>query len=178
MRNYFEFFDLPTSFQIDEAELKRRYYDNSKRYHPDFHTHADAARQAEMLEMASLNNEAWRTLANHESRTRHLLQLHGLMRDERQTPAMPPDFLMEVMEINEALMDLQMDPDPNNAERARQAIEALRAQLESEAESLKRQWQGPEDLQTLKKIEENFYKKRYLLRIDENLRNFAAHSDE
>lgn len=170
MRNYFEFFDLPTSFQIDEAELKRRYYDNSKRFHPDFHTRADAAQQAEMLEMASLNNQAWRTLADPESRTRHLLQLFGLMRDERQTPAMPPDFLMEVMEINEALMDLQMDPDPERAEGARQAVEVLRSQLESEAESLKRQWQGSEDLETLKKNRRKFLQKKIFA---SHLRKFA-----
>lgn len=178
MRNYFEFFGLPVSFQIDEEELKRRYYANSRRFHPDFHTRADADLQAEMLEMASLNNEAWRALSNPESRTRHLLQLHGLMRDESQTPPMSPDFLMEVMEINETLMDLQMEPDADKAAQARQSIENLRSQLENEARNLQARWSGPDDLETLKKIEEIFYKKRYLLRIDENLRTFAAHSNE
>ncbi|UOQ76423.1 DnaJ domain-containing protein [Hymenobacter sp. 5516J-16] len=35
--NYFEFYELPETFQPDEAALKRRYYALSREYHPDFH---------------------------------------------------------------------------------------------------------------------------------------------
>ena len=29
--NYFEFFDIPVAFQIDEEDLKKRFYANSKK---------------------------------------------------------------------------------------------------------------------------------------------------
>ena len=79
---YFEFYDRPISFRVDEAALRRTFLQNSRRYHPDFHTLADEAQQAEMLDRSTLNNEAFKTLSDPDRRIRYVLELKGLLGDE------------------------------------------------------------------------------------------------
>ena len=60
--NFFEFFKIPISLEPDLAELKRKYYLNSRKYHPDHFTMDSEEIQEEALEMSSLNNKAYKTL--------------------------------------------------------------------------------------------------------------------
>ncbi|HRD80271.1 MAG TPA: Fe-S protein assembly co-chaperone HscB, partial [Saprospiraceae bacterium] len=61
--NYFEFFRLPLSFQLDEEALRKAFYANSKKYHPDFYTLESEEKQTEILELSTINNQAYHTLA-------------------------------------------------------------------------------------------------------------------
>ncbi len=56
---YFEFYKIPLSFKVDKAALKRQFYALSKQYHPDFYTLASEEKQAEILELSTLNNKAY-----------------------------------------------------------------------------------------------------------------------
>ena len=64
--NHFEFFQLPEQFDVDTTLLKQRFLENSRKYHPDFHTLQDAAAQVKMLELATQNNLAYKTLQHME----------------------------------------------------------------------------------------------------------------
>ena len=105
MINYFEFYGIPESFNPDEALLKKQFYALSKQYHPDFYANDTPERQQEILELATINNKAYRTLANPNKRLQYILQQHGLV-NEGAKPQLPSDFLMEMMEINERLMEV------------------------------------------------------------------------
>ncbi len=172
--NYFEFYGIPVSFQVDEPALRRTYYANNKRYHPDFHTLSDPAQQAEMLELATLNNEAFQTLSDSDRRMRYVLQLHGLLQEEGQQ-TMAQDFLLEMMDINEALMELEFDFDPERYQATTQKVDQLErdlyAGIRPTLERYTPESGTPEDLQ---RVLEYFLKKRYLLRIRENLSKFAT----
>ncbi len=171
--NYFEFFNIPVSFQVDQDALRRRFYENSKKYHPDFHTLANAAQQADMLEKSTLNNEAYQTLSDPDRRMRYVLQLNGLLPEEGQQ-TVPQDFLLDMMAINEGLMELELDFDPDryqtllaeleNLENT--LLESIRPLLETSSET------GP-DKPALHAVLDYYFKKRYLLRIRENLSKFA-----
>ena len=100
--NYFEFYDIPISFKIDAAALKRTFYRLSKKYHPDFFTQESEEKQAEILQLSSLNNEAYQTLSNFDRRMKYVLDLKGVLAEEGQNQ-IPQAFLMEMMEINEGL---------------------------------------------------------------------------
>ena len=106
--NYFELYDIPESFEIDQAALKRKFLELSKKYHPDFHTLNDEGEQEDALKMSVLNNEAYKTLKNKELLTAYILELNGITLGDNDS--IPQDFLMEMMDINERLMDVQMDP--------------------------------------------------------------------
>lgn len=167
--NYFEFYDIPVSFQVDESELRRIYYRNSKQYHPDFHTLADEGRQAEMLELSTLNNKAWKTLSDPDARMRYILEIKGLL-NESDTPALPQTFLMDMMDINENLMELEFDFDATRYAQTLNAVDALEKELNDDIRPL---LDASGSLQNLQQVRDFYLKKRYLLRIRENLSKFA-----
>ena len=171
--NYFEFFELPVSPNIDEEALKRRFIVNSKKYHPDFYTLSGPDEQDEALERSTLNNQAFRVLSDPDQRLRYLLELRGALAEEGQNQV-PQDFLMEMMEINEALMELEFEDDPN----IRQKVEGLVDQLEMDLHGtiqpvLDRYEDKTAGEAELSALRDYYLKRRYVLRIRENLSNFA-----
>lgn len=172
--NYFEFFGLPISFQIDLAELQRRFYKNSRQYHPDFHTLDSEAEQEKMLELSTWNNQAWKNLSDPDWRIRYVLEIKGLLGDETNQPPLPQDFLMEMMDINEGLMELEFDFDAEKYTATQQAVKSLENELETDIRPVLAVWTEAEGTaQQLLQARDFYLKKRYLLRIRENLAKFA-----
>jgi molecular chaperone HscB len=104
--DYFEVFGLPRKLSLDLQELQRRFYDLSRRHHPDFHQTADAEAQAAVLEASALVNRAYRTLRDPISRVEYLIALEEgrEIREETSAKPKPPmDLLEEMLEVQEAL---------------------------------------------------------------------------
>ena len=175
--DYFEFYGLPETFQPDAAALKSKYYALSREYHPDFHATASSERQQQILQLATLNTNAYRTLADADLRMAYILGRHGLLEEGKQE--LPPDFLMEVMELNEQLMELQFEPDPEAVQRVEHETQALTQTLEAGIAPVLAGYERlPADVrpQALQQIRTYYLKKRYLLRIHESLTKFATRS--
>lgn len=106
--NYFEVFGLERRLAIDLADLQRRFYELSRRHHPDFHQGAAPAEQARALEASALVNAAYRTLRDPVARVEYLVRLEeGRETREGATakPQAPPALLREMFEIQEALQE-------------------------------------------------------------------------
>jgi molecular chaperone HscB len=163
--NYFEFFGIAPAPRIDQAELKRKFYANSRNFHPDFHTLSDEAAQEDALEKSTLNNQAYKTLMNDDQRLQHLLDINGALGEEG-TNQVPQDFLLEIMEVNEALMELEFEEDPALKTKVNGLIDQLESDLEKEVDKLVNHYDqatvSPEELSLLK---DYYLKKRYLLRL-------------
>ncbi|TYZ07614.1 DnaJ domain-containing protein [Hymenobacter lutimineralis] len=175
--NYFDFYKLPESFLPDTAALKRQYYAYSREYHPDFHANAPAEHQAEILRLATLNTDAYRTLSDPDSRMAYILQSHGLLEEGKQD--LPSDFLMEMMELNEQLMELEFAPDGATLRRVEAEVNTLTEVLDAGIEPVLAGYETlPVDKQpqALKQVRTYYLKKRYLLRIRESLAKFAPRS--
>ncbi len=178
MTDYFAFYGLPESFRPDEAALKRLYYAKSRETHPDFHATSSPDNQAEMLRQATLNTDAYRTLAHPDQRMAYLLRQHGLL-EEGKHEALPPDFLMDVMDLNEQLMELETTPDPTLHAAVAAEVTNLADTLEAGIEPLLAGYATlPADHRpaALQQIRTYYLKKRYLLRIQQQLATFAARS--
>jgi len=171
--NYFDFFNLPVSFLLDEAALKRKYYANSKKYHPDFYTLESEKKQAEILEQSTFNNQAYKTLADFDLRMKYILDLKEVLAEEGKNQ-IPQEFLMEMMEINESLMELEFDFDSKTYESV---LLQLNQQKENAYQNIAPILEHYDDkkvtFEELKKVKNYYLKKRYLLRIRENLSKFA-----
>jgi molecular chaperone HscB len=166
---YFEFYGIPVSFQVDEPALKKQYYANSKKFHPDFHSLESEEKQQWALEQSTLNNQAYITLSDPDKRMEYVLELKAL-----PTATLPPDFLMEMMDINEAIMDLQMDFDAERWQSTINQVQDIDNQLLKSVEhTLKTYTDNGENETDLKNVQNYFLKKKYLLRIKENLSTFA-----
>lgn len=122
-RNYFDLFGFPVGFDIDAGALAARYRDLARQLHPDrFATASDQERRLSM-QMTALVNEAFQTLKDPVRRARYLLSLAGVSADEQTDTAMDPAFLMEQMELREALAEVRDLDEPHTrlAELASQA---------------------------------------------------------
>lgn len=62
---FFELFDLPVNFQLDEQLLVERYREIQKRVHPDHHANASENEKLLSVQAASEVNDAFQTLKNH-----------------------------------------------------------------------------------------------------------------
>jgi molecular chaperone HscB len=106
--DHFEVFGLPRQLGIDTAELQRKFYELSRRGHPDFHQRESPERQAEILEASARLNAAYRALRDPLARIEYLVRLEE-GRDTREgatvKPKAPPELLAEMFEIQEALQE-------------------------------------------------------------------------
>lgn len=176
MVNYFELYDLEVSFNPDKDLIKKKYYELSRKYHPDRFTLASTEEQAEALKMSSLNNEAYKALKNEDATMAYILKLNNLLEEEEKYN-LPPDFLMEMMDLNEQISELEMDAADDNIQK--QAQEALNVQMElwqKQVSPLVQRFEdGDKTEDLLKQIKDFYFRKKYLLRIRERMNTFAAH---
>jgi len=91
---------------IETDELQRRYYDLSRRLHPDRFQTGSAEEQRASVRASALLNDAFRTLKDVESRGRWWLERAGdsLGRENNQVP---PRLAAEVFEVQEKLAELR-----------------------------------------------------------------------
>lgn len=171
--NYFEFYDIPESFEIDAAQLKKKFYELSKKYHPDFYASESAAKQDEMLEFSTLNNKAFQVLSNIDKRVEYILRQHQLLAEGDKYP-LTPAFLMEMMDINEQITDAEDEETINQIKTSvKEASDNLEVELAAQTHNFNTKNQDEQNV-ALKKVLDIYYRKKYLLRIKENLATFAT----
>jgi molecular chaperone HscB len=173
--NYFELYQLPVTFHPDGATVKKKYYELSRLYHPDRYAQAGGDALTDAMHHATLNNLAYKTLSNTEATLAYILHLHGCMADEAQYK-LPPDFLMEMMELNEAVSDYEDQAD--NAAMQQQVTEQLQSHMQALQTITDTHTQaydgGDHNEALLLKIKDCYFRKKYLLRIKERIDTFAA----
>jgi len=171
--NYFEFYNLPESFNPDQAELKKKFYQLSKKYHPDFYANEDDAKQQEILELSTLNNKAYQALSNPAKTLEYVLRSHNLV-TEGAKPQLPGDFLMEMMDINERLMEVD---DAQQLGHITAEVLAIESDMNEELAALTHDYTQLNDTtkeSRLNDIANIYFRQKYLLRIKESLDTFAA----
>ncbi len=121
-QNYFEVFGLPVSFKVDVADLASRYRDVQKKMHPDKFAHATDREQRLAVQFAAFVNTAYETLKSPVKRAYYLLELRGLVAESHTTTS-DTMFLMQQIELREALSDVKNAADPE------QALDALTVEV-------------------------------------------------
>ena len=160
--NYFELFDLPIGFQVDTTKLRSAFMDIQKAYHPDKFTQASEEEQNEALEKSAMANKAFTLLNNRDKILPYVLEVTGNLETEEKY-ALPPDYLMEMMELNEAWMEAATEAEKNNI---KQQVKNIQNEIFS---PIKAHLEAP-SIDTISKegmlqIKEYYYKKKYLDRI-------------
>ncbi len=174
MPNYFEFYGIPVALSVDSALVRRVYLEHSRKYHPDYHTLSSSADQDQSLELSTFNNEAFKTLSDPDRRLQYVLELKGLQADGSEGK-LPEAFLMEMMEINEKIMTLEFDPEEATFQAAKAAVNDLETALEASIEGILAHWtEAAGSMSDLVVAKDYAMKKRYLLRVKENLSKFAS----
>ncbi len=170
--NYFELFEMPISLTVDKKYTQDKYFELQKKYHPDFFSNENEEEQDAVLEKSSMINKAYKLFQNENETMKYVLQLKNLLEDEEKYQ-LPPEFLAEMMELNESLMDV----DDSSLEEAQTKISQLEKHLYDKVQNIFEYYS--EDNTTgeqLLQVKDYYYKKKYLNRILERLegiRNIA-----
>jgi molecular chaperone HscB len=160
--NYFELFEIPVQLKVDITPLHKKFFELSRKYHPDYFVNDNIDAQSESLEKSALLNKAYKAFKNPEETIKYVLQQKGLLEEEEKYE-LPPDFLMEVLEINEQLMDAG---DPLTTGSLQSAIETLQNEIYEPVEKIITNYQeGVTSEKELLQVKEYYYKKKYLDRI-------------
>jgi molecular chaperone HscB len=172
MTDYFSLYDIPRSFHPDGASVKKKYYELSRIHHPDRAPQGNTEAMANALRMSALNNEAYKTLTHADTLMAYILKLHGLLEDEEKY-SLPPAFLMEMMELNEAV------------DSAGESVDSLQLAISNWQDNmttltgmvtplLERYDAGDTTDALLLQIKDHYFRKKYLLRIQDRLAKFAT----
>lgn len=167
--DYFSFYDLPVSFNPDARLVKLKFYELSKKYHPDFFINQSQEKQDEVLELSTLNNKAYQVLSDPQKRLHYILELKGLLVEGY---LLPQDFLMEMMEVNEKLMELQFEPNGEQLASIKTEVNLIAEGMQQELDRLTGLFDGQdEEAQdtALAAVKDLYYRKKYLHRINDSL---------
>jgi molecular chaperone HscB len=173
--NYFDFYEIPLSFHPDLDKVKAQYYAFSKKYHPDFYIQQDDDKQAEVLELSTQNNKAYQVLSDSKKLLKYILELKEVIA-EGESYALPQSFLMDMMDVNEAIMDLQFDSNADKLQAVSAEVQEIEKQLDSELNQLT---QGFESLneeaqaECLQQVKELFYRGNYVRRLKQSIAKLA-----
>lgn len=109
---HFDILGLPRRYHLGPGEIEDRYHAAAREHHPDRHMKSDAqTRVSSALRTAQLT-EAYRTLKDPVRRAEYLLKLEGIViSDERSGHKVGPEFLQEILELREGLMEARMEGD-------------------------------------------------------------------
>ena len=163
--DYFELFNIPLSLFVDASSIKKRFYELSRKYHPDFFSNTSEEEQSEALEMSAMLNKALKVFSNPEETIKYVLQLKGLL-EEDEKYQLPNDFLMDVMDINEQLMDAKMDGDEEQLQASKQQIANLQKEIYEPVKNIVENYQeGITSEKELLQVKKYYFQKKYLDRM-------------
>jgi molecular chaperone HscB len=134
MPSHFDLFGLSPIYSIDGEALERSYREIQSKVHPDRFAHAGDAERRASLQWTTRVNEAYRTLKDPVQRAKHLLELHGVDVAFETNTAMPPEFLMQQMELRESLEEAKT---PASLDEMRKRLRQNKTELQKQvAEAL------------------------------------------
>ncbi len=155
--NYYELFQIPLSLHIDNAFLSKKYIALQKEYHPDFFTNEEDDEKELALVTSAEINKGYKIFSNKEKTLEYFLQLKGIIvQDEKYN--LPPDFLMDMMELNENLDDQDIDKNELLVNYQQKIYDEVSDIL------LKENVKDLDEIE-LQKLKEYYYKRKYIKRI-------------
>lgn len=155
-QDYFELFELkPTPALRDNTFVSKKYQQLQKKYHPDFFTLATEEEREEALQKSATVNEAYKVLKDKYALIAYYLQVNDmLLVDEKYS--LPPDFLMEMMELNENFSE-----NPDVVKEVKEYI----SDLEEDVDPVLYKNSDEHDEKDHATLKEFYYKAKYLQRL-------------
>lgn len=166
---YYEAFGLESALSLDADDLKKRFYERSRQWHPDKFSRASAAEQAKALEMTAVLNDAFRTLRDPVARVEYFLKENGIELSKEA----PPELLEEVFELNMALEELREGDDSARPQlvAARQRFVAMRGEIDAALTAASVRFDESKDKAVLDEIRGSLNRRRYIRNLIREVEN-------
>jgi molecular chaperone HscB len=155
---YFEVLGLDPRLTLDAADLQKRFYERSRKWHPDRFSTKSAAEQAEALDMTALLNDAFRTLRDPVARAEYVLSQNGLEASTQRGKDVPADLLEEVLELNMALEEADQAQIARSLVQFEQMLAAVDAQLAAQFAA----WDGSPSAAHLQMVRASLNRRKYI----------------
>ncbi|MBY0277728.1 DnaJ domain-containing protein [Candidatus Binatia bacterium] len=123
--DYFTVLDLPAHPGVDVAALDRRYYELSRKLHPDRYQTRSADEQRASVQATALLNAAHKTLRDTEARGRYWLTRSGDGLGH-ETQSVPPRLAAYVFDVQEKLDELRSSVNGSKATLRSELVETQR----------------------------------------------------
>ena len=160
-KNPFHILNMAPMPKMHFGALRKRYIEIQRSGHPDL------GNDPEVSEWA---NQAYSLLKNDESRLAEILKFYGTWPPDTKLIGM--DFLMEAMEISEAIGELQNESDAEKLSLAN-TLNQMKSELDIQIDALNAQAECNtmwlEDNFVLEQISIWYQRRRYLTRLEKNL---------
>lgn len=162
--DYYEFFGLERKLNIDEDNLKKRFYDLSRLLHPDHYTRKSGTEQQYSLEATAILNDAYRILRDPVSRAEYVLKQGGFEATEPRSKNVDPDLLEEVFELNMTLEEMRGGDHSARPELevARDKFLAMREDMDREIKNLFDEYDSSKSESVLSEIRVLLDRRRYV----------------
>lgn len=114
----FALFQIDASYVLPIAAIEKKYIELQQLYHPDRFVKASPEDQLKAQQLASDINEAYAQLMDPVKRGICLLNRVGVECDVQENHTISdPELLMEIMELREALSEINNDEDRQNFQK-------------------------------------------------------------
>lgn len=133
--DYFELFGLPRGYNVDLAELGRRYLSISRNIHPDKFAADGAEMQSFALRMSATVNKAHDVLRDPFLRAEYLLESVGGP-SAAQDKSVPGSLLTDVMTLREEIEEARDADDTAALQRIKDGLNRSQAEVLGRIESL------------------------------------------
>ncbi len=160
---FYEALGLDPRLSLDPAELKKRFYDRSREWHPDRFSLASQPDQQRALDMTALINDAFRTLRDPVTRAEYFLKQRGIELSKQA----PPELLEEVFELNMALEELREGDDSTRPQlgQAQTRFSMLLGEIDASLGSLFECYDAQPDPAALDQIHAALNRRRYIANL-------------
>jgi len=168
---HFDRFGLPQAFDVDLELLDRNYRELQRSVHPDRFVNASDQQRRLSMQQATLINEGYQALKDPLKRGRYLLQLDGREFDDERNTTSDTTFLMEQMELREALADVRGSEDAFQA--LGQIMDRIAADIDRLVGELQKQF-SKADADSLDGAADSLTKMQFFRRLQEEAGEIEA----
>lgn len=157
---FYQALGLEPKLTLDPEDLKKRFYERSRQWHPDRFGRAPEAERQQALDMTALLNDGFRTLKDPVTRAEYFLESDGIPPSKNP----PPELLEEVFELNMALEELR-EGDASarpQLEAARERFSGMLQESGQVLEGLFSKFDQSQDKAALQEIRQVLDRRRYV----------------
>lgn len=168
-QNFFQLFSLPERYRLERAALDAQYRELQRLVHPDRFASAGERDRRLSVQQAADINQAYETLRDPLRRGRYLLELRGQAGGDDQATHQDSEFLMQQIELREALVGVRDQADPLAA--LDQLARDIRAQYQALESDLATALDDDQDLARGRVL---VLRMQYFTRLQDELRELEA----
>lgn len=166
--NFFELFGVPVSYEIDIDLIQQRYRELQKEVHPDRFVNASDKEKRISMQQTSWINEALNTLRQPVDRAIYLLKLKNVDLNLENETTMDAMFLMEQMEMREALSSIGSKEDPLSE------LDGFSAQIKSKMQTLVEEFSAAYENDQLDEARECIRKMQFMQKARKEVDELSA----